>query len=227
MCVCVCVCLYVCVLVCISVYVRTNSILYLQGFARDLFSMPPLITILQIFKTLDFQQRNRVEYQHLIKKETCHHCFTTKTLIYVGIIISLPTNSFISIATTFLILLSLLTYCPFTVNCQNHHQISKEIHICLNFSWYTDISTTQKPDALSISLIYCQTYNRLMNICCISLQYSPSGLYCATMVTVCPAFFSAAAACSCVALDRSTPFTYTPTRTESISAHAGSIAINV
>lgn len=39
-------------------------------------------------------------------------------------------------------------------------------------------------------------------------HYSPSGLYCATMVTVCPAFFRAAAACSCVALDKSTPFTY-------------------
>lgn len=44
-------------------------------------------------------------------------------------------------------------------------------------------------------------------------QYSPSGLYCATMVTACPAFFRAAAACSCVALDRSTPFTYTHTHT--------------
>lgn len=43
---------------------------------------------------------------------------------------------------------------------------------------------------------------------CMYLQYSPSGLYCATMVTVCPAFFRAAAACSWVALDKSTPFTY-------------------
>lgn len=41
-----------------------------------------------------------------------------------------------------------------------------------------------------------------------NLQHSPSGLNWATMVTVCPAFFRAAAACSCVALDRSTPFTY-------------------
>lgn len=31
------------------------------------------------------------------------------------------------------------------------------------------------------------------------------------MVTVCPAFFRAAAACSCVALDKSTPFTYEDT----------------
>lgn len=36
---------------------------------------------------------------------------------------------------------------------------------------------------------------------------SPSGLYWAMMVTVWPAFFSATAACSCVALRRSTPFT--------------------
>lgn len=36
---------------------------------------------------------------------------------------------------------------------------------------------------------------------------SPSGLYWATMVTLCPAFFKAAAACSCVALWRSAPFT--------------------
>lgn len=35
----------------------------------------------------------------------------------------------------------------------------------------------------------------------------PSGRYCATMVTVCPARFSAAAACSWVALRRFTPFT--------------------
>lgn len=49
------------------------------------------------------------------------------------------------------------------------------------------------------------------NICIFQifyLQHSPSGLNWATMVTVCPAFFRAAAACSCVALDRSTPFTY-------------------
>lgn len=60
--------------------------------------------------------------------------------------------------------------------------------------------------------------------------YSPSGLYCATMVTVCPAFFRAAAACSCVALDRSTPFTYAHTERErerELKADAGSIAINV
>ena len=36
---------------------------------------------------------------------------------------------------------------------------------------------------------------------------SPSGLYWAMMVTVCPALFSAAAACSCVAFLRFTPFT--------------------
>lgn len=36
----------------------------------------------------------------------------------------------------------------------------------------------------------------------------PSGLYCAIMVTVCPAFFSAMAACSCVAFLRSTPLTW-------------------
>ena len=35
----------------------------------------------------------------------------------------------------------------------------------------------------------------------------PSGLYCAMMVTLCPAFFSATAACSWVAPRRSTPFT--------------------
>lgn len=39
----------------------------------------------------------------------------------------------------------------------------------------------------------------------------PSGLYCATMVTDCPAFFKAAAACSWVAYLRSTPLTYKPT----------------
>lgn len=36
----------------------------------------------------------------------------------------------------------------------------------------------------------------------------PSGLYWAMMVTVWPAFFNAAAACSCVAIRRSTPFTW-------------------
>lgn len=36
----------------------------------------------------------------------------------------------------------------------------------------------------------------------------PSGLYWAMMVTVCPALFSAAAACSWVALRRFTPFTW-------------------
>lgn len=36
---------------------------------------------------------------------------------------------------------------------------------------------------------------------------SPSGLYWAMMVTTCPAPFSAAAACSCVAPRRSMPFT--------------------
>lgn len=38
--------------------------------------------------------------------------------------------------------------------------------------------------------------------------FLPSGLYWATMVTVCPALFRAAAACSCVAFRRLTPFTW-------------------
>ena len=66
---------------------------------------------------------------------------------------------------------------------------------------------------LSYISLCIDLHMRWMVMYCVYVQYSPSGLYCATMVTVCPAFFRAAAACSCVAVDRSTPFTYTHTHT--------------
>lgn len=71
------------------------------------------------------------------------------------------------------------------------------------------MSATFKPFLSDFLMSLSVHRSRWMEMYCVYLQYSPSGLYCATMVTVCPAFFRAAAACSCVALDKSTPFTYT------------------
>lgn len=69
--------------------------------------------------------------------------------------------------------------------------------------------------------VWADACTRRLAVYDLRLENSPSGLYCATMVTVCPAFFRAAAACSCVALDRSTPFTYrhTQTYTHTIRPH--------
>ena len=78
-------------------------------------------------------------------------------------------------------------------------EVLQKISLAYEKTFYTFVAVTKNPFNIQVSGTGKYGYNDIYKL--------PSGLYCATISTVSPAPFNAAAACSCVASRRSIPLT--------------------